>query len=137
MNKIHLIGNLTRDPELSQTPNGVSVCKFSIAVQRKYTNAEGEREADFFNVIAWRGLGETANKYLQKGNKVSVSGSIQMRQYETREGEKKTAVEVVADDVEFLTPKTQQSAEPPQKPRKAKSIAELEVVDEDDGELPF
>lgn len=137
MNKITLIGNLTRDPELSQTPGGVSVCKFSIAVQRRFANADGEHETDFFNVIAWRKIGETAHKYLKKGNKACVVGSLQTRQYETREGEKRTAVEVVADEVEFLTPKAQEGLEVSKKPLKAKYIEELEPVDIDDGELPF
>lgn len=144
MNKIMLIGNLTRDPEISQTPSGINVCRFSIAVSRRFSNAEGERETDFFNVIAWRGLGENCHKYLKKGNKTCVVGSLQMRNYEASDGTKRTAVEVVADDVEFLTPKGAaeggyddfRPSEPKAKPKKAKSIADLEPI-EDDDDLPF
>lgn len=103
MNKVFLIGNLTRDPELSQTPTGVSVCRLSIAVGRRFSNAEGGRETDFFNVTAWRGNAENCAKFLKKGNKVAVAGSIQVRNYERQDGSKGTAVDIVADEVEFLT----------------------------------
>jgi single-strand DNA-binding protein len=105
MNKCFLVGNLTRDPEVSTTGSGVNVCKFSIAINRNFTNANGEREADFLNIVAWRNLGENCGKYLVKGNKVAVSGSIQTRTYEV-EGQKRYATDIVADDVEFLSPKT-------------------------------
>jgi single-strand DNA-binding protein len=104
MNKVVLIGNLTRDPELSQTSNGVPMCRFSIAVNRNFKNSSGEREADFFNIIAWRELGELCGRYLRKGLKVGVVGSLQTRTYE-QDGIKKYATDVVADEVEFLTPK--------------------------------
>ena len=103
MNKVFLIGNLTRDPELSQLPSGVSVCKFGLAVNRNFTNSSGEREADFFNITAWRGLGENCAKYLSKGRKVSVVGNIQVRNYEDKDGNKRTAVDIVAEDIEFLS----------------------------------
>lgn len=103
MNKVILIGNLTRDPDLSETPSGVSVCKFSIAVNRNYTDGNGERQTDFFNVIAWRGLGENVAQYCSKGSKVAVSGSIQLRNYEDNQGVKRTAVDIVAQEVEFLS----------------------------------
>lgn len=128
MNKVFLIGNLTKDPELSETNSGVAVCRFSIAVNRRRTG-EGEPQTDFFNVTTWRGLAETIAKYVKKGNKVAVTGQLQIRLYETREGEKRTAVEVVAEDVEFLTPKPQESAEESKKPA-------LEPF-EDDGDIPF
>ncbi len=105
MNKAILIGNLTRDPELRTTPNGVSVCSFSIAVNRRRTNQQGERETDFFNIIAWRGLGENCAKYLAKGRKVSVIGEIQTRTYDAKDGTKRYVTEIIADDVEFLTPR--------------------------------
>lgn len=105
MNKVHLIGNLTRDPELTETSSGVSVCRFSIAVNRNYAGADGERKTDFFNCIAWRGTGETISRYCNKGNKVAVSGSIEQRTYDDRNGDKKTVYEVLVQDVEFLTPK--------------------------------
>ena len=103
MNKTFLIGNLTRDPELTQTPNGVSVCKMSIAVNRNFTNANGERDTDFFNVVAWRGLADNCGKFLSKGKKIAVTGRIQVRTYE-KDDEKRTAWEIQADEIEFLSP---------------------------------
>lgn len=111
MNKVILIGNLTRDPELRSTPNGVSVCTFSIAVNRRFANQAGERETDFLNITAWRQLGETCSKYLAKGRKVAVTGELRSRSYEDKEGKKRYVVEVVADDVEFLTPREQGGAQ--------------------------
>ena len=110
MNKVFLIGNLTRDPELSKTPSGVSVCKFSIAVNRR-TN--GDPKTDFYNITVWRGLGETVAKYAKKGNKIAVCGNIELRDYEDREGHKRTAIDIIAQDVEFLTPKSEQTEEKP------------------------
>lgn len=95
MNKVFLIGNLTRDPELTETAGGVSVCHFAIAVNRSYTSSEGERLTDFFNVTAWRGLADTVARYTKKGSKVAVSGSIQIRNYEDNAGNKRTAVDVI------------------------------------------
>ena len=141
MNKITLIGNLTRDPELSQLPSGVSVCKFGIAVNRNFTNTNGERETDFFNITAWRGLGENCAKYLAKGRKVCVVGNVQIRNYEDKDGNKRTAVDVVAEDIEFLSarsddadagaPRVQQAAAP----RAKKQVSELTPVENED--LPF
>ncbi len=105
MNKVILIGNLTRDPELTETSSGISICRFAIAVNRSYGGADGERKTDFFNVTAWRGLGENIAKYAKKGNKVCVVGSIELRNYEDNQGVKRTAVDIVAQDVEFLTPR--------------------------------
>lgn len=107
MNKVFLIGNLTRDPEMRSTQSGVSVCNFSIAVNRRFKNANGEQETDFLNVIAWRQLAELCSKYLVKGRKVAVTGSIQTRQYEAKGGSKRTAWDIVADEVEFLSPQNQ------------------------------
>ena len=105
MNKALLVGNLTRDPELSTIPNGTAVCKFSIAVNRRFADAEGNRQTDFFNIVAWRALGENCGKYLKKGSKVGVVGQIQTRTFE-QDGQKKYFTEIIADEVEFLTPKT-------------------------------
>lgn len=106
MNKVFLIGNLTRDPELVETANGVTLCRFSIAVNRNYKGSDEERKTDFFNCVAWRGLGETVARWTKKGNKVAVSGSIELRDYEDAQGTKRTGVDIVAQDVEFLTAKT-------------------------------
>ena len=102
MNKCIFVGNLTRDPELAATTSGVSVCRFSIAVNRAYTNADGEREADFINIVAWRTSGENCAKYLTKGSKVCVCGSLQTRSYEDKDGNKRYVSEIVAEDVEFI-----------------------------------
>lgn len=117
MNKVILIGNLTRDPELNTTPSGVSVCKFSIAVQRRFVNSEGEREADFINIVAWRGLGENCHKYLRKGSKAAVVGNIQTRSYEADDGTKRYVTEIVAEEVEFVgTKKSEEGEEEQEKP---------------------
>lgn len=109
MNKIILIGNLTRDPESGSTQGGVNFTRFTIAVNRPFTNAAGERVADYFDVICWRQLAERCAKYLFKGNKVGINGSVQRRQYEDRDGVTRTSFDVVADEVEFLTPRQTQS----------------------------
>jgi len=103
MNKAFLVGNLTRDPELSTIPNGTAVCKFAIAVNRAYSK-DGGKETDFFNIVAWRQLGENCGKYLKKGSKVGIVGRIEIREYE-KDGVKKYFTEIIADDVEFLSPK--------------------------------
>lgn len=101
MNKAIIIGNLTKDPELRTTPNGVSVCTFTIAVQRTFSR-EAEKKADFIPVVTWRGLADNCGKYLAKGRPVAVSGSIQTRSYTNSNGEKRYATEIVAEDVQFL-----------------------------------
>ena len=111
LNKVFLIGNLTHDPELTETPSGASVSKFSIAVKRAYSQGEGEAQTDFFNCTAWRGLAETIARYTKKGNKIAVVGSIQLRNYEDNKGIKRTAVEIIVQDVEFLTPKATETGE--------------------------
>lgn len=103
MNKITLIGNLVRDPESGSTNGGVNFTRFTIAVNRPFTTSDGERVADYFDVIAWRGLAERCAKYLFKGSKVGVHGYVQRRQYEDRDGIKRTSFDVVADEVEFLS----------------------------------
>ncbi len=137
MNKVFLIGNLTRDPELTETTSGVALCRFAIAVNRNYGSADGERKTDFFNVVAWRGLGETVARYAKKGNKVAVSGSIELRNYEDSQGVKRTGVDIVAQDVEFLTPKGSGDgfAEAPSMPSERKK-ASLQAFD-DDTDIPF
>ena len=102
MNKVYLIGNLTRDPEMRSTSTGIPVCNFSIAVNRR-KRADGQQETDFFNIVAWRQLAELCRRYLAKGRKVAVSGSIQTRTYEAQDGSKRSAFDIVADEVEFLS----------------------------------
>ena len=105
MNKVFLIGNLTRDPELTETPSGVAVCHFAIAVNRGYASQDGERQTDFFNCTAWRGQAETIARYTKKGNKLCVIGSVEIREYEDNTGARRTAVDVIVQDFELLSPK--------------------------------
>ena len=114
MNRIMLIGNLTRDPEAMSTAGGVNFTRFTIAVNRPFTNADGERVADFFDIIAWRQLGDRCARYLNKSNKVGIVGSVQRRQFEDKDGVRHTMFDVVADEVEFLSPKSADSAPKPQ-----------------------
>ena len=107
MNKVILVGNLTRDPELTETPSGVAVCRFAIAVSRDYANSEGTHETDFFNITVWRGRAENCGKYLKKGNKVAVVGSLQNRSYEDKDGIKRTVTDVIANG-RFVVPGTEE-----------------------------
>ena len=134
MNKVFLIGNLTRDPELTETPNGTAVCRFSIAVSRDYAGADGNRETDFFNITVWRGRAENCGKYLKKGTKVAVVGSLQTRSYEDKDGIKRNVTDIVASDVEFLTPKSSQSDDEEVSTVSTKR-PQLEAID--DNQLPF
>lgn len=144
MNKVFLIGNLTRDPELTETSGGVSVCRFSIAVNRNYSGSDGERKTDFFNVTAWRGLGETVSRYAKKGNKVAVSGSIELRNYEDNQGVKRTSVDIIAQDVEFLSPRGSNGADagyesdmPAQGGARSGGKKPALQSFDDDGDIPF
>lgn len=108
MQKIFIIGNLTRDPELRSTRDGTPVCTFTVAVNRRQKSAEaGKPDADFFRVTAWRALGESCGKYLHKGRKVGVTGSVSVNTYTAQDGSFRASMEVVADDVEFLSPKSE------------------------------
>jgi single-strand DNA-binding protein len=102
MNHIVLIGRLTRDPELRYTPNGVAVANFDLAVDRPTANQQGERETDFIRIVAWQKQAELCANYLKKGRMVAVEGRLQIRRYETQDGQKRQAAEVVANHVQFL-----------------------------------
>lgn len=135
MNKVFLIGNLTRDPEAGQTPSGVDFCRFSIAVNRDYTGADGERQTDFFNCTAWSGVGNAIANNQKKGNKIAVCGSIQLRNYEDNNGVKRTAIDVIAESVEFLTPKGNSSAPMPEPPAHVEKKSKLQTTSDED--IPF
>lgn len=107
LNKAILIGRLVRDPELKITASQVSVCNFTLAVDRRFKNSAGERQADFIPVIAWRQQGEFAAKYFRKGSKMVVVGSIQTRNWEDADGKRHYATEVIADEIEFGESKKQ------------------------------
>ena len=138
MNKVILMGNLARDPESSQTNNGTTYTRFTIAVQRRFANSEGEREADFLNCIAWRQTAEFIAKYFKKGSKICVWGSIQTRSYE-QDGQKKYATDIVVEEAEFADSKgSSDSSAPTRSENKASAPAKkakLEPVEDDD--LPF
>ena len=127
LNRIVLIGRLTRDPELRYTQSGVAVASFTLAVDRKFKNQAGEREADFIPVVVWRQAAEACNTYLAKGKLAAVDGRLQIRNYEDKEGNKRLAAEVVADNVWFLSP-AENKQQTPTAP---------EPLYEDNEELPF
>lgn len=125
LNKVVLIGNLTKDVELKTTPSGISVCRFDLAVSRP-ANQDGERVTDFFDCTAWRGTAEAIAKYCKKGHKLAVTGSVQTRTYEDNNGVKRKVFDIIVQDVEFLTPKAESSQSKPT----------LQPMDDDDG-IPF
>lgn len=102
MNKIFLIGRLTKDPELRYTPSGAAVCSFTLAVDRRFTSQNGEREADFINIVVWNKTAESSAKYLSKGRQAAVEGRLQIRSYDDKDGQRRWVTEVIADNVEFL-----------------------------------
>lgn len=128
MNKAILIGRLTADPELKQTNGGTAVCRFTLAITRRHAQANGERQADFLPVIAWRQLGEMCHKYLAKGKQAAVVGEIQTRSYDAQDGTKRYVTEIIAESVEFLTPKSAQ-------PQSAGTPEGFEEIEDD--MLPF
>jgi len=132
MNKVILIGNLTKDPELTSTTGGVSVTRFTVAVTRRFKNSEGEYESDFINCVAWRNTAEFVQKYFKKGQKLAVTGSIQTRSYDAQDGTKRYVTEVVAEEVEFVEKRGSGSGDNDGKER---VIDKLEPIEDDT--LPF
>ena len=109
MNKVILMGRLTKDVEMRQTPNGIAVARFAIAVNRRFKNANGEYDVDFINCIAWRKTGEFISRYFQKGSMIAVVGSIQTRSWDGNDGKKQYATEVIVDEVYFTGSKAESS----------------------------
>ena len=101
LNKIILMGRLTRDPELRRTESGTAVCSFSIAVDRDFKSKNGEKETDFIDIVSWRATAEFVSKYFQKGSLIAIEGSLQTRQYQDKNGNNRTSVAVVADNINF------------------------------------
>jgi single-strand DNA-binding protein len=130
LNKAILTGRLTTKPELKTTTSGVSVTQFSLAVQRNFKDSSGNYAADFISIVAWRNQAEFASKYFDKGSLMTVVGSIQTRSYEDKNGNKRTATEVVAEEVLFAESKNSEGAKP-----SVNSNMEFEEVK--DEELPF
>ena len=132
LNKIILMGRLTRDPELRRTQSGTAVASFTLAVDRDYKPQDGERETDFIDIVAWRGTGEFVSKYFSKGRMAVVEGRLQVRDGTDKDGNKRRSTEVVADNVYFGDSKRPESGTP------AEPSGELqELPDEEKGELPF
>ena len=143
MNKVILIGNLANDPEAFTTQSGISRSTFRVAVQRRFANAQGVREADFLTVVAWRQTADFCNRYLSKGRKVAVEGSIQVRSYDAQDGSKRYVTEIIADNIEALgsrdeagqsRPRDNGPTPPPAQPAPP-SMNDFTEVDDD--ELPF
>ena len=143
MNKAILIGNLVADPELRRTASDLPVCTFRIAVQRRFANQQGVREADFFNIVAWRQTAELCAKFLTKGRKVGVIGAIQNRSYDAQDGTKRYITEVVADEVEFIGGNPNGSSQynpgdvPPPPEPSSSYTSNTGFTQVDDDELPF
>lgn len=139
MNKIHIIGNVTRDPEVKQTGSGVAICSFSVAVNRRFKNPQtGQTETDFFSVTAFRQLAELCGKYLAKGRKVAVVGSMQSRSYEAQDGSKRTVWDLVADEVEFLSASGEKASEGNAEAlKKAQNKVKATFTEVEDDDLPW
>ena len=142
MNKVIMIGYMANDPEPFTTQSGISRSTFRIAVQRRFSNAQGVREADFFTVIAWRQTADFCNRYLAKGRKVAVEGSIQNRSYDAQDGSKRYVTEIMADNVEAVGGRDEAQARPrdngptpPPAPPAGPAMNDFTEVEDD--ELPF
>ena len=132
LNKIILMGRLTRDPELRRTQSGTAVASFTLAVDRDYKPQDGERETDFIDIVAWRGTGEFVSKYFTKGRMAVVEGRLQVRDWKDKDGAKRRSTEVIADNVYFGDSKRSESGT-----QEAPAGEFQEVTDEEKGELPF
>ena len=132
MNKVELIGRLTKDPEIRTTANQVAFCNFTLAVDRSFKDSNGQRQADFINCVAWRQTATFIQKYFRKGNRLGVIGSIQTRSYEDKNGQKVFVTEVIADEAEFVESNNAQAPAPAQQAPDPEPQAQ-----EEGGELPF
>ncbi|HHQ6759065.1 TPA: single-stranded DNA-binding protein [Staphylococcus aureus] len=140
LNRAVLVGRLTKDPELRSTPNGLNVGTFTLAVNRTFTNAQGEREADFINVVVFKKQAENVKNYLSKGSLAGVDGRLQTRNYENKDGQRVFVTEVVADSVQFLEPKNnnqQQNNNYHQQGQTQTGNNPFDNTEEDFSDLPF
>ena len=135
MNSASLVGNVTKNPEIYTTQGGIKRANFTLAVQRRFANAQGVREADFIPIVCWRQLADTIDQFVHKGMKLGVEGVIQVRQYETQDGQKRSVTEIVADTVEFLSPSLK--AEPRDEKPEPQHVEASQLTEEPDDELPF
>ena len=132
MNYVSMIGRLTKTPEIRQTNTGKNACTFTLAVNRRYKGADGKTTADFFSVQAWDKLAELCARYLDKGSKVFISGELRNRSYEAKDGSKRTITEIIANEVEFLTPKSESA------PAGSTAVPPVEKWEQvEDSDLPF
>lgn len=138
MNKLYIIGNLTKDPETRTTQSGSTVCSFTVAVNRRRSQNSSQPEADFFRCNVWNQLGESCQKYLAKGRKVAVVGRVSVSTYQGNDGSTRASLNVMAEDVEFLTPKGEQGAAQPHypAPKPQQPNPGWQEVD-DDEDFPF
>lgn len=134
MNKVILIGRLAADPESRTTQSGVAQCTLRLAVQRRFANQQGQREADFFSVLCWRQTAEFAARFLSKGRRIAVEGSLQTRSYDAQDGSKRYVTEVIADNVEFCDSRPDGAQSGAQATTQANAGGFVEVNDD---ELPF
>ncbi len=147
MNKVIMIGNLANDPEARTTQSGISQSTFRIAVQRRFANQQGVREADFFTVIAWRQTADFCNRYLSKGRRIAVEGSIQNRSYDAQDGSKRYVTEIIAENIEALSSRNEDGGQPrnydngptppPARPAQPAPPSANDFTEVDDDELPF
>lgn len=146
INQVQLVGNLARDPEYSTTQSGITKCSFTVACQRPYKNQNGSYDADFINCVAWRQTADFVNRYFLKGNKIGLTGSLQVRSYEAQDGSKRWITEVVVNNVEFVAPRSdggqQRNAAPAPSPppaaqQKPHQQSMNDFIEVDDDELPF
>lgn len=137
LNRVILIGRLTRDPELRYTPNGVATANFTLAVDRPFTNQGGEREADFIPVVTWRQLAETCANYLRKGRLAAVEGRIQIRNYENNEGKRVFVTEIIADNVRFLESANGGNNRNESSSKRDPFVDDGKPIDISDDDLPF
>lgn len=132
MNHVSMIGRLTKTPDIKQTTSGKNVCAFTLAVNRRYKDADGKTTADFFTVQAWEKLAELCARYLDKGSKVFISGELRNRSYEAKDGTKRTVTEIIANEVEFLSPKSESA------PAGSAAVPPVEKWEQvEDSDLPF
>lgn len=148
MNKLTIIGNVTKEPEMRTTQSGIAVCSFTVAVNRRKSTQAEQNEADFFRVSAWRGLAQTCHMYLAKGRKVAVVGNVSASAYMGNDGKPRASLEITAEDVEFLSPRSEADAKEDayaqqereaiqQEPTQGSMIKQNTGFVEVDDELPF
>lgn len=150
MNKVVLMGRLTKDPEVKQTPSNIAVCSFTVAVDRRFKSQNGEKQTDFINCVAWRQQATLLGNYFQKGSRVLLVGSLQTRSYEDQSGNRRTVTEVNVEEIEFVDtksdakPQAQEQPQPqapfepvPVPPLPFADVTGIEVNEEDVSQLPF